>query len=266
MAFLLDFETWQKKIDEPTSVLNFLNKLEDEEKDKKLRKELTQLKTLRDKLEKRKEILKREINSKAKFPRLLSEINAEAGLKVEVHKEKNFPALIEEQKAEAYEHVFGVFISNRGQKDITFSFNSNINGVISNDTYNVTLYKNPKLTLAGAWIPGPAGLEPTFYNYVTIRKSRKFVDTRDKKQVVPMQKLADEHLPHIHQFVKEVKSCLDAYLSRFEQLYQLQTTFSDEEVFEVSYNYDLTRIEFALCVGEKIDEERVTIKLVLPFE
>ena len=81
-----------------------------------------------------------------------------------------------------------------------------------------------------------------------------------------MQKLADELLPHIHQFVKEVKKCLDAYLSRFEQLYRLQTTFTDEEVFEISYSYDLTRIDFALCIGDQTDEDRVTIKIGLPFE
>ena len=248
------------------TVLNFLTKLDDEEKDKKLRKELTQLKTLRDKLEKRQEILKKEINSDAKFPRLLSDINAEAKLKVEVHKEKDFGALIEEQKSEAYEHVFGIFISDRSQKDITFNFTSNINGTISTDIYKVTLSKIPKLTLTSAWIPGPTSIEPTFYNYITIRKSRKFVDTRDKKQVIPMQKLADEFLPHIHHFVKEVKRFLDAYLSRFEQLYRLQTTFTDQEVFEISYSYDLTRIDFALCVGDQTDEDRVTIKIGLPFE
>ena len=91
---LMTCSTLSGQPDGPQRLFNFLNQLEQNEKDAERRKELTQLKTLRDKLQKRKEIFEREINSDSKNPKLLSQINAEAKLKAEVHKQKDFEALI----------------------------------------------------------------------------------------------------------------------------------------------------------------------------
>ena len=82
-----------------------------------------------------------------------------------------------------------------------------------------------------------------------------------------MQKLADEFLPHVHKFVKEMKHSLDAYLSRFEQVFRLKQTFKEDEVYDIQYNFDLTRVDFALDVGEVEDSEnKVTVKLGIPFQ
>ena len=91
---LLTCSTLHGAPDRQERLFNFLNQQEQSQKDTELRIELTQLKVMRDKLQKRKEILEREINSDSETPKFLSDINAEAKLKAEVRKQKDFEALI----------------------------------------------------------------------------------------------------------------------------------------------------------------------------
>ena len=102
---------------------------------------------------------------------------------------------------------------------------------------------NPGFSLDSALLPSPNSLEPKVYNFNSIGNP-------DQPTVIPLQALADHHLPKVDQFIKEVKKHLSAYSSRYCQVSSLTKHFNKEEVHDIDCNEDFTLIKFALVIGD----------------
>ena len=77
------------------------------------------------------------------------------------------------------------------------------------------------IALGSAVLPDLKSLEPKKYDFKSLNKSRKIIDKSDHQMVIPIQTIAAKYLPKIDQFIKTFKNCLDAYLSRFNQLFKI---------------------------------------------
>ena len=59
---------------------------------------------------------------------------------------------------------------------------------------------------------------------------------------------------------------MDAYLNRFHQLAILPEQFSEDEIHDIEYNDDLTKIQFQMTIGEQNKEDTVILKIALNYE
>jgi len=247
-------------------LLEYFDGIETKNKEQKLKSELTQLAKLRDKLKCRANLLTEEINDQTKtFPTSLDQINLISSINPSDLKENedDVEGFLDAQKVEAYQHVFGVKIASRDSEIITFDLQIAQNGLTN--VYQVTLKRgNPGFTLDGAILPATASLDLKTYNFDCIRNSTSVMKA-DKTTVIPLQKLADEHLPKVDKFIKAVKKHLSAYISRYNQLAMLSEKFVKNQVHGIEYNGDLTEIKFALGIGDA-NSDGFNLHLALQYE
>lgn len=241
-------------------LLDFFEGIEAKSKEDKLKSEVTQLAILRDKLKLRASLLAKEINDQTEaLPTSLHQINLSSSVKPAKLGEKDIAGFIDAQKIEAYNYAFGVKISSRSSSKITFDIQSSTDGTACNDVYQVVLRKNnPGFSLDSALLPYPNSLEPTVYNFNSIRSS-------DQPSVIPLQALADHNLPKVDRFIKEVKKHLSAYSSRYRQVSLLTKHFDKGEVHDIDCNEDLTLIKFALVIGDSQADD-LNLHLALRYE
>jgi len=249
-------------------LLDYFEGIETKNKEQKLKSEVTHLAKLRDKLKFRANLLTEEINEQTKIiPTSLDHINLMSSINPSDLKENEdgVDGFIDAQKIEAYQHIFGVKIASRDSETIAFDLQITTNGFVSNDVYQVTLKRNnPGFTLNGAILPAPASLDPKTYNFDSVRNSAAKVNT-DKMTVIPIRNIADEQLPKVDKFIKEVKKHLCAYISRYNQLVLLSEKFDKNEVHGIEYNTDLTEIKFALVIGDS-NSDGFNLHLALQYD
>ena len=94
------------------------------------------------------------------------------------------------------------------------------------------------IALGSAVLPDLKSLEPKKYDFKSLHKSKKIIDKSDHQMVIPIQTIAAKYLPKIDQFIKTFKNCLDAYLSRFNQLFKITSRdlYSEEELHGIQYS------------------------------
>jgi len=252
------------------NLLHFFNQIETENQEKELKLKITHLSNIRNRLKRRANILNQEIREETP-KKSLAEINEDSQFITFERKSKKLK--LEEfhdvQRNQAYQFAFGVHISNRNSKNITFDFTTNVNGVISQDVYQVTLakYHTGMILLDTAKLPAPKSLEPTVYDFNEIRKSK----ISSSVMVMPLQKMADENLPKMDLFICKIKEALDGYISRFHQLANLPDVYKGKEILDIKYNFDLTEIALHISLddnstNEKQDTLILQISLVYKYD
>ena len=136
--------------------------------------------------------------------------------------------------------------------------------------YRVTLIKDESgIALGSAVLPDLNSLEPKKYDFKSLNKSKKVIDKSDHQMVIPIQTIAAKYLPKIDQFIKAFKNCLDAYLSRFNQLFKITSRelYSEEELHGIQYSQDLTKIQFDLNIGQPMDDgSEHVLRIALSYE
>lgn len=260
-------------------MLHFFQQTENESKEKELKREIAKLCSIRDKLKRRATNLSHDLDSSSeasttKKPKPLSEHNKELGISgctsfcsLEESEAKTIQFL-ESRHLECFKLAFGVHISSRNASKITFDFTPNNDGVLSKDVYKIVLARETSigLVLDSAVLPSPKSLEPKLYDFKQLRKSKKFYNKDQNLPVIPLQRLADEVLPKVDQFVKAAKLHLDAYISRFNQLAKIAEVYTNGEVHSIKYNHDLTKIQLALTIGENHQDGNEDVSLHLAFQ
>ena len=210
----------------------------------------------------RAEILTREINENSS--KSLAQINEESNTKPEQSKKLEVNNFLDLQRNQAYKLAFGIHISERNSTQITFDFTPNVDGVLSKDIYQVTLAKSPDLVLKSAKLPASKSLKAKFYDFNIMHKSKIFPHASYKDLVIPLEKLALENLPKVDQFIRRVKTGLDGWMSRFEQMTKLSKDEGDA-ILDVNCNFDLTEISLAINLSADETQEEIILHLVMHY-
>ena len=227
-------------------LLKAFENIQKETTEKKLKSEVARLTHLRDSLKRRRDILTEEINSKK--PRTFSDINEEAQFVSRKVESMDISEFLNDQKLQVFQFAFDTHISSRTNSKITFEFGQE---------YSVTMCKsNPGFALDSAMLPAPFSLEPKFYNFS--KKSRE-------NPVIPIQELATEFLPKIDKFVSQLKQFIDAYVSRFRQLEDINRVFEKNPVDDIEYNADFTRIKLQMTMEDE-ENSNIILNLMLKYE
>jgi len=249
------------------NIFSFVKKLETKHNEDSVKDTLAHLASEREKLKRRMTILTDEINSKSKKPKPLSEINTETKVVSTFSRKMELNEILDAQKLELYKLVLGVQISQGSSSNITFDFIPNDQGSISQDVYQIILSKKDSvITLKSATLPALKSLEPKTYDFELLKKSKKIIDKTDQKMVIPVEAIAKQHLPKVDHFITAFKKHLDAYLNRFHQLAILPEQYSEDEIHDIEYNDDLTKIQFQMTISEQNKEDTVIMKIALAYE
>lgn len=244
-------------------LLKFFENVAETDENQRLKREIAMKRKLIESYQKRADVLRREILKKTPEKMMnLAEINASIPMAIERREPQDLTGYLHAEQLEVFKICHGVTISNRTASTITFQFVGNDNGPLLPDAYEVTLAKSEsgKLELLSAVLPKPQSLDPELYPRFPCA---------NKTLVIPIQKLAEEHLSKVDAFIKAVQVHLNAYLSRFDQLASMPEEFPDKLVHDIDYNDDLTAIKFALSIGETTEDDpegQLTLHVRLQYE
>ncbi len=221
---------------------------------------------MRDSLKKRAEILRQLISAEGSSFPTISEINNECKFQAKArNSDLGIESFLNSLTSQVFKYTHGLQLTSRQSSKIVYEFTSNLKGQISNDVYQITLNSGHRdFTLVNAFLPNSLSLEPVFHDYEKAQKASWIVNA-----VIPINALANDHLPKMDDFIRATKTSLEAYLSRFDQVVSLPDTFTNGEIEAIDYNFDLTEVKIDIAIGEsegELSKDPVVLQIALTYD
>ncbi len=240
------------------NLLNFVHEKEKAWEVKNAERDVAKLKDLRDAWAKRVEVLTDLVGKNEDNPPTLREINDKEPtlIKHVASREDRISVqdILDEELNECYTMVQGINIESTPMT-AKIVFSTKVNGEIGVvPPYNIVLSKvDGVLSLLSASLPNNGKLEAWNFDFTT--GSKNFY--KPKYPGIPIETLAEEHLPRIRDLTRAVKIHLDAYVARYQQIEEAIEDFPEDQFFHIDRNHDLTRLSFSFAIFSTFENAEV---------